>query len=193
MSTRGGKVDDRLIKAIGHPLRHRALVVLSEGVASPKAVAERLGEPLGRVSHHVRVLAELGAIELVRTEPRRGAVEHFYRAVIQPWFDDEAWSRLPLATRRAVFGQPLQALIGDVSAAARGAGFDHGQAHVSYTVLELDETGMTEMAELLRETLERALVLGGEARERLGSERAPLRTELGIVHFEPVGDDAGGD
>ena len=190
MSARGGEVDDRLIKAIGHPLRHRALVVLSEGVASPKAVAERLGEPLGRVSHHVRVLAELGAIELVRTEPRRGAVEHFYRAVIHPWFDDEVWRRLPTTTRRALFGQPLQRLMSDVTAAAQGTGFDHQQAHVSYTVLELDEDGMGAMSELLTETLERALELQREAQERLGGEPSQLRTELGMVHFEPV--DEGG-
>ena len=190
VNARVGEADDRLIKAITHPLRHRVLVALSEGVASPKAVAKRLGVPLGRVSHHVRVLAELGAIELVRTEPRRGAVEHFYRAVIQPWFDDEAWGRLPLATRRAVVGQPLQRLMGDVSAAARGAGFDHAQAHVSYTVLEFDEAGMTEMAAVLKATLERALAIQSEARERLGGASPPLRTELGIVHFEPA-EDAG--
>lgn len=183
-----GEANDRLIKAISHPLRHRVLVVLSEGVASPKAVADRLGEPLGRVSHHVRVLAGLGAIELVRTEPRRGAVEHFYRAIIRPWFDDDAWSRLPRATRRALFGQNLQRLMGDVSVAARGTGFDHPQAHVSYTVLELDENGMTAMADLLTETLERALALQAEVRARRGDEPAPLRTELGIVHFEPIGD-----
>lgn len=181
-----GEANDRLIRAIAHPLRHRVLVVLSESVASPKAVAERLGEPLGRVSHHVRVLAELGAIELVGTQPRRGAVEHFYRAVIRPWFDDEPWSRLPLASRRAVFGQNLHRLMSDIVAAARGTGFDHGQAHVSWTVLELDEAGMTAMAGLLKQTLERALAIQGEARERLEGQDAPLRTELGIVHFEPA-------
>ncbi len=182
--------NDQLIKAIAHPLRHRVLVVLNEGVASPKAVADRLGEPLGRVSHHVRVLAELGAIELVGTEPRRGAVEHFYRAVIRPWFDDDAWSRLPLASRRAVFGQNLNRLMSDVAAAARGTGFDHGQAHVSWTVLDLDDDGMTAVAGLLVETLERALAIQCEARERLGGEPGQLRTELGMVHFEPT--DEGG-
>ena len=177
--------DQRLIKAISHPLRHRVLVALSEQVTSPKAVAETLGEPLGRVSHHVRVLADLGAIELVRTEPRRGAVEHFYRATVEPRFDDDVWARLPLATRRALSGQPLQRLIGDVAAAARGSGFDHPQVHVSYTVLELDDAAMTAMAELLEQTLDRALAIQGEARERLGGEPAPLHTELGVVHFEP--------
>lgn len=179
------KGNERLIKAIAHPLRYRVLTVLSEGIASPKAVADRLDEPLGRVSHHVRVLAELGAIELVRTEPRRGAVEHFYRAIMRPWFDDSAWRELPLPTRRALFGQNLHRLMGDVSAAARGSGFDHDQAHVSFTLFELDADGMTAMSDLLTATLERALTIQREARERLAGEDAPLRTELGVVHFEP--------
>ena len=188
MNARPAAADQQLIKAIAHPLRHRVLVAFSEGVSSPKVVADRLGEPLGRVSHHVRVLAEMGAIELVGTEPRRGAVEHFYRAVIQPRFEDDVWSRLPIATRRVLFAQPLQRLMGDVAAAARGTGFDHDQAHVSYTVLDLDAEGMTAMATLLAETLDRAQAIATEAKERLAGEPAPLRTELGMVHFEPSGD-----
>lgn len=186
VNARTAEADQRLLKAISHPLRHQVLVALSEGVTSPKAVADQLDEPLGRVSHHVRVLADLGAIELVRTEPRRGAVEHFYRTVVHPWFDDDVWRRLPAATRRALFGQPLQRLMGDVATAARGSGFDHEQAHVSYTVLDLDAEGMTAVSDLLTETLERALAIQGESRKRLGGAGAPLRTELGIVHFEPA-------
>jgi DNA-binding transcriptional ArsR family regulator len=64
----------RLLNAVAHPLRHRVLAAIDEaGEASPKEVAATLGQPLGRVGHHVRVLARSGAIELVRTEPRRGA------------------------------------------------------------------------------------------------------------------------
>jgi hypothetical protein len=47
-------------------------------VASPSELPDALGEPLGNVSYHVRILRELDCIELVRTEPRRGALEHFY-------------------------------------------------------------------------------------------------------------------
>ena len=35
---------------------------------------------LRSVAYHVRVLKKLGCIELVETLPRRGAVEHVYRA-----------------------------------------------------------------------------------------------------------------
>jgi hypothetical protein len=52
------------------------------------------------VSHHTRVLRDLGCIELVRTEPRRGAVEHYYRPVLRPFLDDEQWEQLSLVKRR---------------------------------------------------------------------------------------------
>ena len=69
----GNLVDHRLIRALGHPIRVRALTILNERVASPNELARQLGAHLGSVSYHVRILLELGAIELVKTEPRRGA------------------------------------------------------------------------------------------------------------------------
>ena len=176
---------ERLLKAIAHPLRQRILAAINEGDAtSPNEISRRLGEPLGRVSHHVRVLVRLDAIELVRTEPRRGAVEHYYRALVAPWFDDATWSRLPKSARRTLFGQPLERLLRDIPDAARGTGFDHARAHVSYTHLDLDADGMEAVAELLAETLERAQDIQRAARGRLGDAEPELRTELGIVHFE---------
>lgn len=58
--------------------------MLDAGEASPKELAFELGEKLGNVSYHVRILARLGLIELVRETPRRGAVEHHYRSVPRP-------------------------------------------------------------------------------------------------------------
>ena len=59
-------VDERVVKSLGHPLRQRILHVLSEGVASPNQIAQRLGEPLGNVSYHVKILLANEAIELER-------------------------------------------------------------------------------------------------------------------------------
>jgi DNA-binding transcriptional ArsR family regulator len=176
---------DRLVKAIAHPLRQQVLAEIQDaGEASPVAIAGALGQPLGRVSHHVRVLADVGAIELVRTRQRRGATQHFYRAVVLPWYDDSAWRRLPLETRRAVFGATLERLVADMAAAARSGGFDDLQAHVSYTRLDLDEEGMRAVVELLGETLDRIQAIKLATGERLGDGPPLLRTELGIVHFE---------
>jgi DNA-binding transcriptional ArsR family regulator len=176
---------ERLLKAIAHPLRHRILVAIDEaGEASPNLVAQALGEPLGRVAHHVRVLARLGVIELTRTEPRRGATEHYYRAVVKAWFDDEMWADLPRATRRSVIHTTLRRLMEQMAEAAKGTGLDHPQVHVSYVLLDLDDEAMDAVAAVLGEALDRVQAIKEEAARRLGDAPAPVRTELGIVHFE---------
>jgi DNA-binding transcriptional ArsR family regulator len=72
-------IDQRLAKALSSPLRARALALIAEGVASPKAIAGELGLDVRIVAYHVRVLRRLGCIELVETQQRRGAIEHIYR------------------------------------------------------------------------------------------------------------------
>ncbi|MBS1895453.1 MAG: helix-turn-helix transcriptional regulator [Actinobacteria bacterium] len=67
-------------KAVAHPLRLAILETIGQlgGVASPNQIAGVLEEPLGNVSYHVKTLLEYDWLDLVKTEPRRGAVEHFY-------------------------------------------------------------------------------------------------------------------
>ena len=113
-----GELDEALLRAISHPLRHRLLGMLDGRIASPNMLARELDLPLGRVSYHIRLLNDLGAIELVRTEPRRGALEHFYRAVTTVWFSEGDWTKLPRSARRGILGQNLQQIFGDVTAAA---------------------------------------------------------------------------
>lgn len=67
-------------RAIAHPVRARVLERLALAPGSPSEVARGLSEPLPVVSYHVRVLNELGFLELLGTIPRRGAIEHRYRA-----------------------------------------------------------------------------------------------------------------
>jgi DNA-binding transcriptional ArsR family regulator len=73
-------LDPRLAKALSNDVRARALELLAGEATSPKLIAAELGVDLRRVAYHVRVLKKLGCIELVETLPRRGAVEHVYRA-----------------------------------------------------------------------------------------------------------------
>jgi DNA-binding transcriptional ArsR family regulator len=72
--------DPRLAKGLSHPVRVQILRILQDRIASPNDLAVEIGAPLGNVSYHVRFLARLGLIELTGTRPRRGAIEHFYRA-----------------------------------------------------------------------------------------------------------------
>lgn len=174
-------VDPRILKALSHPLRYRLLARLNAGVASPAEMARELGVPIGRVSHHVRTLARIGAIELVRTRPRRGAIEHFYRAVVPAWFTDEDWARVPASVRDAIGRQNVEQVLTDVARAAPD-GFRHPSAHLSFLPLELDERAMHEMSALLTETLERAAAIEAASVER--AAEAKTGTQLVLLHFE---------
>ena len=145
-----GELDEALLRAISHPLRHRLLGMLDGRIASPNQLARELGLPLGRVSYHIRLLSDLGAIELVRTEPRRGALEHFYRAVTTVWFSEGDWAKLPRSARRGILGQNLQQIFTDVTAAADNGGFDHPSSLVLRAPLRLDQAGLDEVAGMLR-------------------------------------------
>ncbi|WP_051325131.1 ArsR/SmtB family transcription factor [Candidatus Solirubrobacter pratensis] len=177
-----GELDEALLKAISHPLRHRLLGLLDDRIASPNELARELGLPLGRVSYHIRLLADLGAIELVRTEPRRGALEHFYRAVTRGWFSEEDWARLPRSARRGIVGQSLQRIFSDVTAAVDAGGFDGPASQVTRTSLELDERGLEEVAEVIATAAERVSRINAESADRRG-EADGVPTELALLHF----------
>ena len=123
---------------------------------SPNEPPCDLGDPLGNVSYHVRILRELDCVELVRTEQRRGALEHYYRATAQPWLDDKQWARLPAAFRRKQLGRTLSELFEASTEASQEGGFDHPEAMVTHLPLELDEQGWTDVVKLLNDTLEAA-------------------------------------
>jgi len=181
-----GELDESLLRAISHPLRHRLLGMLDGRTASPNMLARELDLPLGRVSYHIRLLNDLGAIELVRTEPRRGALEHFYRAVTTVWFSEADWQKLPRSARRGILGQNLQHIFGSVTAAADGGGFDNPSSVVLRAPLELDEQGQNELSELLRDAIERAREINLRAAERRtnGNGASSIATELAILHYE---------
>jgi DNA-binding transcriptional ArsR family regulator len=185
------EMNQRFVKAMAHPLRFKILTLLNEGVSSPKVLSDRLGEPLGTVSYHVRILADLGCAELVSTRPRRGALEHYYRATIRPTLTDEDWRGLPASVRRSIVGDIVQRAWSDVAAAADGGTLDEGDTHVSRTDLILDEEGAEELKELLGEVLERAMEIAAESAGRhadgvLGAEVA-RDTRLIMMHFDAPG------
>lgn len=189
MTTHGTEqqLDQRLVRALGHPLRQRLLILLHKhGESSPRELSERSGEKLGNVSYHMRILRENECVELVRTVPRRGAVEHYYRAIARPILDDRQWSQLPVSARRALFGQTLSEIWDDVVAASEANGFDDPQVHVSRTWFELDEIAWNELVDLLAGVLDRSFELHAESAERRGSapSAASRQVAMGLMLFE---------
>src|SRR3954462_14745225 len=114
----GETSEARIAKALAHPLRARILQRLGERVASPGDLAVELNAPLGVVSYHVRMLRDYDCVELVRTEPRRGALQHFSKATARPNLDEHQWRTLPAGLRKELSGETIQALVDDLAAAA---------------------------------------------------------------------------
>jgi DNA-binding transcriptional ArsR family regulator len=167
------ELESNIVKALSHPLRMRILTRLNEGVASPNEMAKEFDESLPLVSYHVRILRELDCIELVRTTPRRGAIEHHYRALTRPFLDDDDWAQLPPSARKAVSNTVLTKALGDVrTAVAAGTFDDRADRHLSYTPLVLDEQGWRELGDRLNELLDWVIAEQGAAAGRLQDEQS---------------------
>jgi DNA-binding transcriptional ArsR family regulator len=179
-------ITQQLAKALAHPLRVRILTSLHKGVSSPNQLSQELGEPLGNVSYHVKTLLEYDCVELVKTEPRRGAVEHFYRATERAFFSASDWEKIPASARKGICGSILQTVGQDATEALLAGTIDsRHESHVSRTPLVLDEKGWLDIAAMLAETLDRAIEIQEEAATRLSDEKSDsISTKLAILYFE---------
>jgi DNA-binding transcriptional ArsR family regulator len=185
-------ITQQLAKALAHPLRVRILSSLSKGISSPNQLAQELDEPLGNVSYHVKTLLEYDCVELVKTEPRRGAVEHFYRATERAFFSTKDWEKIPASARKGINGVILESIGQDAAAAMLSNTIEsRSDSHISRTPMVLDEAGWDELATLLADTLNRALEIQEEAAGRLAEEKAePISSTLAILNFETAGADS---
>jgi DNA-binding transcriptional ArsR family regulator len=172
----------RIAKALAHPLRARILQRLGERVASPGDLALELGEPLGVVSYHVRMLRDYDCVELVRTEPVRGALQHFYKATARPNLEEAQWRTLPTTLRGELIGSTIQGLVDDLAASADAGRLEDPDVVIKRTPLELDERGFRKLNRLLAKTHEQALAIAAESAER-GSD-AVTATEIAVLHFK---------
>jgi DNA-binding transcriptional ArsR family regulator len=160
-------IDPRLAKAAAHPLRMRILGILNQRVASPVEIARELDEPLANVSYHVKMLESLECIELVSTTPRRGAVEHHYRALERAILSADDMDEVPLTVRRGIADGLLTQIVRDVHAAAEGEGFDRPDVHISRVPMTLDEEGFAQMSSRLSELLEEVLEIQAASAKRI--------------------------
>lgn len=175
-----------LARALSHPTRRRILFILSDRVASPREIAEATGVPLGRLSHHVRSLAKSGLIELERTEQRRGAIEHFYRARARPELEDEDWAAMSPSHRRELAEGLLLDLWVEALYAADTGAFESPRIHLSRTELTLDDDGQRDIATALRTLVDTVLRIQDESARRLAGHQG-RRSRLAVVHFEVDG------
>jgi DNA-binding transcriptional ArsR family regulator len=178
--------DARLIKAYAHPLRLQILSLLDNRVASPKQIATELDTPLPNTAYHVRQLASLGLVELVRRTARGGAIEHHYTARVRPTVPDEVWATLPEIVKRAYSGGLLQEAITQMVAAAEEDGFLAPESHFTRTPGRLDAKGWKAVSKEMLKTLERIerIVEDSEARLAASPDDEGKTANIVMAFFE---------
>jgi hypothetical protein len=134
-------------------------------------MARELGLEVSKVGYHVTALAQAGLIEEVGQRPVRGAVEHFYRAVVRPITSAEEEADLTLEERMS-FARTIWSLITANATTALQAGTlvrraDH---HLTRVPLRVDEQGWLEMVDAYMELYERVYEIQTGSAERLGGD-----------------------
>jgi DNA-binding transcriptional ArsR family regulator len=187
---RAEAIDQRLVRSVAHPLRIRILEALSDHVASPNILADRLETDLSGVAYHTRALDRLGALELVDTGHVRGAIEHFYKATPQAFVGDPRWRRVPPSLLSGVSAATLQTFL-DKAIAALEAGTLDGRADTVFRwmPLSLDEEGWKEVVAIMEEATKLMLAAHLRSQDRLSDcgGQGAVSAVVGQAAFETAG------
>jgi DNA-binding transcriptional ArsR family regulator len=179
-------VNQALVKSLAHELRAEILAILNERMASPNELAKELGEGLSQVSYHVKVLKDYEVIRLVKTEPRRGAVEHYYRATSRAFLTDRDWHELPKSAREGMSADLFQMILDDVVASLEEEVFDEREdRHLSWTPMVVDERGWEEIVSVLADALKGVLKAQASSVKRLArSKEDGINMSVSILGYE---------
>lgn len=181
-------IDQRLVKALAHPLRIQILEILTERVASPNDVAHQLDVGLTHVAYHTRALDRCGCLELVETAQRRGATEHFYKAAPHAFIGNQAWRRVPKSIRGGVTAASLQTFLDKaVSALEAGTIDDRDDTTLCWMPVFLDEEGWKEVSDILAEATDRVVKAQEASKQRAddaGKDARTISAVVALANFE---------
>jgi DNA-binding transcriptional ArsR family regulator len=190
METKSLKLDfvpPQLAAAMSHPTRVHAMTILVMRTASPRQIAEEIGERLNNVTYHLRQLQELGCIEPVRAERVRGGrvVEHFYRATRRVYFDEDAWAVLDPKEKLELTTVAIRIVSEDIEEAmAAGTFFAEDSAHISRSPMVLDQEGWQETIEVVTRATEDLIAVAARVAERCADGDPPsIHAKVEMLQF----------
>ncbi|MGN6257541.1 MAG: ArsR family transcriptional regulator [Solirubrobacterales bacterium] len=161
-------IDPRLLKALVHPTRIHIMDILTEGPNSPSGIQRRIGDiSLRLVSHHLKILRELGFVELAEEAKKGGFTEHIYRSTDWQYLTVEEWEAVDPGDRRGATTTILRVISEDVGRAYIDDKFEERvDNHLSRSPIQLDEEGWREVVEALAIALESVLQADEKSKER---------------------------
>jgi DNA-binding transcriptional ArsR family regulator len=175
--------DPKVVKALGHPLRRRILAALDGRIASPSELADEFGEQIGNISYHFKTLERLDLIELVETTPRRGAIEHRYRATCVTYVPGEILAAMPEPVRQMVIHSWFRKRQEEILASIEAGGFDGEEKQALRARLTLDEKALRQLGRKLEDVHKYALRLQAESEPRLAKGGEPESATVVLMLF----------
>jgi len=175
---------ESLAAIVTHPLRRRIWYAIDERPISPRELADELGEPVNDVAYHVRVLRDLGVIELSGTKPVRGATQHFYRLIRRSHLSNEEVEALGAEGSQANGTQVLQCQFADAATALeQGKLVERPERYLFRMPANLDEEGWQEFHKIFAETAERLYEAEARSVERRAESGEPSENVPVVVHL----------
>jgi DNA-binding transcriptional ArsR family regulator len=180
----------QLAKVLADPEALQILSELNLREMSPKQFFDEFGGgSIANVGRRFQKLAKAGWLKLVREErggKRRGATEHFYRAIGPAIIDQEDWSEMPASLRSTLTWKHFEQFRGKVkeaiSAGTLGARTDQ---HLTWSVLLLDQLGWEEVTAILHRQFESLFLEERSAESRMAkSGEKPIQVTVGLAAFE---------
>jgi DNA-binding transcriptional ArsR family regulator len=165
----GAKIMDKnmFTGVLAHPIRCRALNILADREASPVEIGRELEVDASHIAYHVRMLRDSGLIHLTEETPRRGSIEHRYRAAYQT-LSDEQYAEMTDEERASYSRNIYCFAAADASCAFSSGSFaarpDH---HISRTTMQVDEEGWDELRDQFYNHMKEVERIKSEASERL--------------------------
>jgi len=185
---RPNRIDQRLVRALGHPLRVKILEVVQLRKASPSELTDLLEAPLGNVAYHVRVLEKCGCIEQIATARRRGAVEHYFRARPRSYIGHQDWRKVPKSLRDGVTGAALGTFFDKAADALEAGTMDaRDDTTLNWMPMAVDEAGWAEVTAVFEAVTNRLEAIHALCRRRMaGSGEESTALVVGMAAFEPA-------
>jgi DNA-binding transcriptional ArsR family regulator len=185
----GGKetIDQDLVRALGHPMRVLILEALQGRTASPTELSKEFKESLGVVSYHANALLEIECIEQVRTQPKRGTIEHFYTAKPRSFIGHQDWRRAPVSVRGGVTDEAIRTFVGKIGDAIDADTIDsRDDTTLNWMPMTVDDQGWRETAEILDQARRDLQQVDIESRARLGeTDGIPVVTAMAAFEAPP--------
>lgn len=183
------RLDEQLALVVSSDITIKVLVVLAERAASPKEIAQILGEKTPTVSHHVKKLERLRLVELIEEREVRGAIQHIYRAIMRPIVSEEEWGQLGIEERQRYSIWIVQLILVDATRSFEAKLFDaRSNNHLSRTPMLVDEKGLGEVAAIQARALNEIIeVEAASTARRIESEEAGIHLIAAMMCFELPG------